>query len=274
MNRPPEPGTALLRVATAALVVATAVSLVAVGRLVLDAAGGRTAHWVLGRAAGLTSYMLLLLLVSTGILLAHPWARHLRRPSARTRLALHASIATFTLAFTVLHVVVLATDPWAKVGWVGALLPMAARYRPVPVSLGVIAAWAGLVTGLTARFAGRVGRLWWPVHKVAAALLVLVWAHSVLAGSDVVALRGFYVGTGCAVVALAVTRYAARTPADEVGELARDLQRVPAPRPAGAPGDTSARRGGVLPEAGPRDEPARDTAPTRQIPVVGRGPWR
>lgn len=274
MNRPPEPGTALLRVATAALVVATAVSLVAVGRLVLDAAGGRTAHWVLGRAAGLTSYMLLLLLVSTGILLAHPWARHLRRPSARTRLALHASLATFTLAFTVLHVVVLATDPWAKVGWVGALLPMAARYRPVPVSLGVIAAWAGLVTGLTARFAGRVGRLWWPVHKVAAALLVLVWAHSVLAGSDVVALRGFYVGTGCAVVALAVTRYAARTPADEVGELAGDLQRVPAPRLAGAPWDTSARRGGVLPEAGPRDEPARDTAPTRQIPVVGRGPWR
>lgn len=275
MNRPPEPGAALLRVATAALVVATAVSLVAVGRLVLDAAGGRTAHWVLGRAAGLTSYVLLLLLVSTGILLAHPWARHLRRPSARTRLALHASLATFTLAFTVLHVVVLATDPWAKVGWVGALLPMAARYRPVPVSLGVIALWAGLVTGLTARFAGRVvGRLWWPVHKVAAALLGLVWAHSVLAGSDVVALRGFYVGTGCAVVALAVTRYAARTPADEVGELARDLHRVPAPRPSLALWDAAARRDGVQPDAGLRDQPARDSAPTRPIPVVGRGPWR
>lgn len=211
--------------ATGALGLAAAASVGAASWLVVDATGQKTAHWVLGRAAGLTSYVLLLALVTTGILLAHPWARHLRLPSARTRLALHAGLATYTLAFTVLHVVVLATDPWAKVGWVGALLPMAAQYRPVPVSLGVIAAWAGLVTGLTARFAGRfVGRLWWPVHKVAAGLLVLVWAHSVLAGSDVLALRTFYLGTGCAVVALAITRYAARTPADEVRELTRDLR--------------------------------------------------
>ncbi|MBU4336855.1 MAG: hypothetical protein KJ548_09795, partial [Actinobacteria bacterium] len=129
-----------------------------------------------------------------------------------------------TLVFTVLHVVVLATDPWAKVGWAGALLPMASEYRPVAVTLGVLALWAGLVTGFTARFAGRfAGRLWWPIHKVAAGVLALVWAHSVLAGSDVVALRGFYLATGCAVIALAITRYAARTPGDRVGELARDL---------------------------------------------------
>ncbi|CAL8971583.1 hypothetical protein CELL_01073 [Cellulomonas sp. T2.31MG-18] len=264
----------LLSVATAVLVLATAASLAAAGSLALDAAGGRMAHWVLGRAAGLTSYVLLLLLVGTGIVLAHPWARHLRHPSARTRLALHAGLATFTLAFTVLHVVVLATDPWAKVGWLGALLPMAAAYRPVPVSLGVIAAWAGLFTGLTARFAGRLlGRLWWPVHKVAAGLLVLVWAHSVLAGSDVVALRGFYVGTGCAVVALAVTRYTARTPADEVRELARDLQRAPSPTLADGAAWGDDLRPGARPE--PRQHHAgRDTAPTRPIPVVGRGPWR
>lgn len=263
----------LLRAATTVLVLATAASLAAAGWLVRDAAGQRAAHWVLGRAAGLTSYVLLLLLVGTGIVLAHPWARHLRRPSARTRIALHAGLATFTLAFTVLHVVVLATDPWAKVGWVGALLPMAARYRPVPVSLGVIAAWAGLVTGLTARFAGRVGRLWWPVHKVAAGLLGLVWAHSVLAGSDVVALRGFYVGTGCAVVALAVTRYAARTPADEVAELALELQ---APRPTADDDAVGDRRHRPAPaaERTPPDRAGRDTAPTRPIPVLGRGPWR
>lgn len=216
----------LLRLGAVLLVCATAASVAAAGWLVTDATGAKTAHWVLGRAAGLTSYVLLLALVTTGILLAHPWARHLPLPSPRTRLALHAGLATYTLAFTVLHVVVLATDPWAKVGWAGALLPMAAQYRPVPVSLGVIAAWAGLVTGLTARLAGRlVGRLWWPLHKVAAGLLALVWAHSVLAGSDVVALRAFYLGTGCAVVALTITRYAARTDADEVARLTDDLRR-------------------------------------------------
>ncbi len=231
MTRREGPHPVALGLGTGLFVVATAVSLAAAGWLVVDASGGKMAHWVLGRAAGLTSYVLLLALVSTGLVLAHPWSRYLRLPSPRTRLTLHAGLATFTLVFTVLHVVVLATDPWAKVGWAGALLPMAAQYRPVAVSLGVIAAWAGLVTGLTARLAGRfLGRLWWPIHKVAAGLLALVWAHSVLAGSDVVALRGFYLATGCAVVGLAITRYAARTPADRVSALAQDLQETTATR--------------------------------------------
>jgi predicted ferric reductase len=165
--------------------------------------------------------------------LAHPWSRHLHRPSPRTRLTLHVSLATFTLVFTVLHIVVLVLDPWAKVGVLGALLPMASGYRPVAVTLGVLALWAGLVAGLTAALAGRFAiRVWWPIHKVAAASLVLVWAHSVLAGSDVVALQGFYLATGCAVVALAVTRYSARTPADRVAELTQDLDTT-----AGYPAD-------------------------------------
>ena len=225
MSRQDGPHPVVLGLGAGMLALATGASLAAAGWLVLDASGGKMVHWVLGRAAGLTSYVLLLALVSTGIVLAHPWSRYLHLPSPRTRLTVHAGLATFTLVFTVLHVVVLATDPWAKVGWVGAVLPMAAQYRPVAVSLGVIAAWAGLVTGLTARFAGRLlGRLWWPIHKVAVGLLALVWAHSVLAGSDVVALRGFYLATGCGVVGLAITRYAARTPADRVSELAQDLE--------------------------------------------------
>jgi len=80
------------------------------------------------------------------------------------------------------------------------------------------------VTGLTARFAGRIApRAWWPIHKVAAAVLVLVWGHSVLAGSDLPALRGFYLASGCALLGLAVTRYAARTPADRLAELTDEL---------------------------------------------------
>lgn len=197
---------------------AAAVASALAGRVVLDAVRGVDAvPWVLARASGVTSYVLLVALVTTGLVLAHPWARHLRRPSAATRLVVHASLATFTLAFTVLHVVVLATDPWAQVGWAGALLPMASAYRPVPVTLGVLALWAGLLTGVTARWAGRVGRVWLPVHRVALVVLALVWAHGVLAGSDTPALQGFYLATGAAVAALAVSRYGARTPRELVG---------------------------------------------------------
>ena len=193
--------------------------------LVRDSVSGpQPISWLLGRASGIASYLLLAALVTTGLVLSHPWARGTRRPSAATRLALHVSLATFTLVFVVLHIVVLATDPWAHVGWKGALLPLASAYRPVPVTLGVVALWAGLVTGLTARLAGSVAaRVWWPVHKVAVLMLVLVWGHSVLAGTDVVALRGFYLASGFAIVGLAVTRYAARTSADQVDELTRSI---------------------------------------------------
>lgn len=185
---------------------------------------GQMGTWVLGRAAGVTSYVMMLVLVITGLVLSHPWARHLRVPTPRTRVTIHATLALFTTAFVVVHVVSLALDSYAGVGWLGAVLPMASSYRPVPVSLGVMALWAGLITGITARFAGRaVGRYWWSIHKVAAAILALVWAHSVLAGSDTSGLQSFYVATGLFVVALAVTRYAATAPSQHARSLTAKL---------------------------------------------------
>jgi hypothetical protein len=213
-------------VTTLLVVVATTVSAGLTGWFVGTAAqsvsGNRNAPWILGRAAGLSSYVLLLLLVATGLVLSHPARSRLRRPSAVTRIRLHVSLAVFTLALTVLHVVVLATDSYAHVGWRGTFVPMGADYRPVAVTLGVLGVYAGLLAGLTAAFSGRrlIARLWWPVHKVASVSLVLVWAHGVYAGIDTPALMGLYVATGVAVLALAVWRYVARTPADRVAELA------------------------------------------------------
>lgn len=214
-------GGALAAACFALAILASAASAAFAGWILLDTVRGASkVPWVLARASGLTSYVLLVLLVALGLMLAHPWSRRLRRPTAATRLGLHVTLATFTLAFTLLHVVVLATDPWAKVGWLGALLPLASEYRPVPVTLGVLAVWSGLITGVTARLAGGVfARVWWPVHKVSAVALALVWAHSVLAGSDTVALRWFYLAAAAGVLALAVSRYAARTPADRVAAL-------------------------------------------------------
>lgn len=226
----PTPTPSLAGVLGSILLVVAGAATVAFGvLLVRDTLVGQTkVPWLLGRASGVTSYVLLTCLVATGLVLSHPWARGLRRPSAATRIGLHVGLATFTLAFTVLHVVVLATDPWAQVGWRGALLPMAALYRPVPVTLGVIALWAGLITGVTAKLAGSIAaRVWWPIHKVAAVSLALVWGHSVLAGSDILALRGFYLTTGLALIGLAVSRYGARTPQDRVAELTRALDVPP-----------------------------------------------
>jgi hypothetical protein len=183
--------------------------------------GNPLAPWLLGRASGFTAYMLMWSLVVLGLLLSHPGAARMRRVSRLTRLRVHFALAVFTLAFTTLHVVVLATDRWAGVGWRGAVLPMASEYRPVPVTLGLLALWSGVVTGVTARLAGRrIGRFWWPIHKVAAVAFWLVWWHGLLAGSDTLSLTWLYLATGLLVLVVGVSRYAARTPDDDLAELA------------------------------------------------------
>jgi hypothetical protein len=188
-----------------------------VGRAAAAVAGDRTAPWIVGRAGGVTAYLLLLAVVTSGLVLAHPWRTRIRRPSQPGRIRVHAALTTFALVFTVLHVVVLATDTYAGVGWRGALLPMGAQYRPVSVTLGLVGAWSGLLSGLTAATAGRrSARVWWPVHHWALLAFALVWAHGVLAGSDSRVLFAGYVVTGTAVLLLAVSRYVATTPAERV----------------------------------------------------------
>ncbi len=203
------------------VVASAAVTGIIAGLVVAQMSGNRMAPWILGRATGISSYLLLVALVLLGLSLSHP-RRAERGRTAMVRMRAHIVLSLLTLALTALHIVVLATDRYAGVGWWGAALPMGAQYRPVPVTLGVIGAWVGLLAGLSAAAAGRLPRrAWWPLHKVAAVSLVLIWLHGVFAGSDTPALLGLYAGTGALVVVMALGRYAARRPRvpDEVGTL-------------------------------------------------------
>lgn len=223
MTTPSRTGVLARASATLAAVVASAaVSGLLVGRAASRLSGNRMAPWILGRAAGVSAYVLLVVLVLSGQVLSHPARARFRWPSTATRIRAHIVMAVFTLTFLVVHVVVLATDRYAHVGWWGALVPMGAAYRPVPTTLGVIAAWAGLIAGLTAHFAGRLPRrAWWPIHKIAALVFVLAWVHGVVGGGDSATLRTMYLASGAAVLVAALSRYAARTPADRVAELDR-----------------------------------------------------
>ncbi|CAB4954553.1 unannotated protein [freshwater metagenome] len=192
-----------------------------IGLAVSAVVGDRMAPWILGRAAGITSYLLLVGLVLFGLVLSHPHRARWRRPSVATRIRTHVSLSVFTLVFTVLHIVVLATDKYAGVGWWGSFVPMGSTYRPLPVTLGVIGLYSGLLAGITAALAGRIARrVWWPIHKIAIISLLLVWLHGVLAGIDTPAMLSLYVVTGVAVLVLAVSRYTTSSVRDEVAELA------------------------------------------------------
>jgi hypothetical protein len=205
-----------------AVMLSAGLSSALVGWAVHAVSGNRMAPWILGRAAGISSYLLLVVLVLFGLFLSHPARARVRWPNTATRIRVHIVVSVFTLAFTVLHVVVLATDRYAGVGWAGALLPMHASYRPVATTLGVIGLWSGLLAGMTAAFAGRLPlRLWWPIHKTASVAFILIWLHGVLGGGDNHALLAMYLVTAGLLTVVALSRYTARTPADQVTELTR-----------------------------------------------------
>jgi predicted ferric reductase len=206
-----------------AATLSAAVTGVLIGSAIGVVEGHRMAPWMIARATGISAYLLLVLLVVLGLLLSHPSRTRVARPSPATRIRLHIVLAALTLALTIAHIVVLATDRFAGVGWRGASLPMQSAYRPVAVTLGVLGAWAGLVVGSTALLAGHLPqRLWWRVHKVAIVALLLVWLHGVLAGGDTAMLRWLYLSTGALIAVVALSRYAARTPAEQIAHREAD----------------------------------------------------
>lgn len=201
-NPPWHPWVSAMAVAFGALVAGWAVGWVA-----LQVANGEHPKWLLARVSGLAGMVLLTALVMLGLLLAHPRGTALRSLPRATMLRVHVGLATFTLVFITLHVVVLALDDYAGVGWSGVVLPLGAEYRPLPVTLGWLGLYAGLVAGLTARFAGHLGRVWWPIHHTTLVIYAAVWAHGVLAGTDSAALWFWYAGSALLVVATAISRY-------------------------------------------------------------------
>lgn len=157
--------------------------------------------WVAARALGVTAYLLLTLEVGLGLVLSHPRNTSEWRKTKQV-FPWHEMITVFTGAFLVLHIVLLAIDPFAGVGVVGAFVPGFSQYRPVAVAVGSVALYALIFTAATAKWTSLLPSGWWlKVHRFAAVALFMVWAHAVLAGTDGGALTPMYMATGLLILA-------------------------------------------------------------------------
>ncbi len=196
-----------MRLSPVTLVILCAVAaLVAIGVTdqILPAADPRTVEmrpWIAARALGITAYLLLALEVGLGLVLSHPrntaeWRK------TRQVLPWHEMVTVFTGAFLVLHIVLLAIDPFANVGIMGALVPGFSTFRPVAVGLGTVALYAMIFTAATAKWTRLLPAGWWlKVHRIAAVTFLLAWVHAVLAGTDSGALTPLYLATGLPILA-------------------------------------------------------------------------
>ncbi len=211
---PPSPGLLGPAARTTLLLV-----LVLAGSLLVGAVAGargrtlvhdRMLPWILGRGLGVAAYLALTAMVALGVWLRHPWRSRFHRTSAEAVLRGHVTLAACTLTLLAGHLTSLALDRYAGVGWVGALVPFGAHYRPTGVALGTLAFYGVVLVAGTAALAGSIGRrVWFPVHTVSVLVFCLTLAHGALSGSDGYTLRWVYVASGVLVLGLQATRWAA-----------------------------------------------------------------
>jgi len=219
-----------MRVSAATLVaIGAVVALIALGVTdqVLPAADPRTAQvrpWVAARALGVTAYLLLTLEVGLGLILSHPRNLAAWRKTKQV-FPWHEMVTVFLGAFLALHIALLAIDPFAKVGWIGALVPGFSEFRPPAIAVGSIALYALIFTAVTAKWTRLLPSGWWlKVHRFAAVAFLLAWVHAVLAGTDGGALMPLYLATGLLILAGVAHRWwTARV---------RPQRAVPGPLPA------------------------------------------
>lgn len=163
--------------------------------------------WLLARAAGVVSFVLLSLLVLVGLAMSQPtWKT--RYYTTKRLLPWHRAGTLVFVAFLLTHILAIALDPYVAIGWVGALIPFQSEYRPIPVALGTLAWYFVIVLAFTA-YAGRslFGVKWLTIHRLAVVVYVLAWFHAVWTGSDALFLKPLYVISGTAVAMLLVARF-------------------------------------------------------------------
>ena len=154
----------------------------------------------------------------------------------------HEMLTVFMRAFLTLHIVLLAVDPYAGVGW---RRRARARLLPVPPARRRDRLGGALRPHLHRRH-GQVDHAscpagWWlKVHRFAIVVFLMTWVHAVLAGTDGGALTPMYLATGLPILAGVAHRWWTAEVRPQRAEAGR---RRPAPDPSPAGGR---HRGGFL----------------------------
>jgi methionine sulfoxide reductase heme-binding subunit len=177
-------------VVPAIVALASVTSMVALLAAVLSLLHNVKAPWIMARGMGLGAEMSLALLTVVGIWRRHPLRKHLGalRPAALA--TSHTVLASLTMVLVTIHVVAICADPYAKVGVLGALIPMESPYRPWPVTLGTMGLWLLLAIWGTARLSTSIAkRSWKAVHRAGVFTFGVVWLHALTTGTDAAALR-------------------------------------------------------------------------------------
>lgn len=150
----------------------------------LPLAKGSKAYWYLARVGGLLSYLLLWLATLWGVFMSGQTFKG--RFNASILYAMHEFLSILALLFTVIHAAVLLGDNYIGFTALDLLIPFRSPYRPVWVSLGILAFY--LSSAIIASFYVRsmIGRRAWRLlHYSTYLAFILALVHGIMSGTDV-----------------------------------------------------------------------------------------
>jgi predicted ferric reductase len=140
-------------------------------------------YWYMARAGGLTSWWLVALTVFWGLMLSTRVARGRATPA--WLLDLHRFMGGLSVVFLGLHIAGLMGDKWLHLTVKEALVPMAARVKPLALAWGVIGLYLMVAIEVTSLLMTRLPRkVWRFVHSSAFLLFLLSTVHAFAAGSE------------------------------------------------------------------------------------------
>lgn len=139
--------------------------------------------WLAARAFGVVAYVALALEVLLGL---SATTGLLDGALGRARvIELHRWLSAMGLGGVILHAAVLLLDRTAGFTLADLTIPFWARYRPIAVGLGILAAYAVVTIHVSFFLRAVVGtRIWRGIHAGTFFVFVAMTLHGVLAGTD------------------------------------------------------------------------------------------
>lgn len=163
--------------------------------------------WVLLRAAGIGSYLMLFLSVAWGLVATTSIVtKRISKPSANL---FHAFVASAGLALLGVHLGLLLVDGFMPFSLTEITVPMASEYRPVAIAAGIVAMYAIVIVIVTSWLRTSIGTVRWRrLHVLAVPAFTLALVHGVFAGTDTERpwMFALYAVTGLLVVFLTLVR--------------------------------------------------------------------
>ena len=189
--------------------------------------------WYIARGAGLAALVLLTFSTVLGALMTGRGA--VARSASRVVWHhVHRMAASLGLGVLLLHVGTILADPWAKVGWAGAIVPFTSGYRPTWVGTGTLAVYTFVLVAAVGFARGRIAasergaRAWRWLHGLAYLGWGMAMLHGFNSGTDTSVgwVKLLYIACGLSVAASVAVRVGMERRPDLVRGIAAPVKAV------------------------------------------------